>query len=231
MFEIAVCEAEDAVCNPLRQWIREECVSSRITFFTKAEELWETEKHFDILFLTMDGQKAESLRTAETVRRDYGTRVIFISENREDVFDVFDVEAFYYLPKPLEEIKTKEVLHRAVTKTRDRKDKEPLIVRVERSYYHIPKDKIWYIENLGRKVVLHLKNREISYYAKMNELEEVLGSHFFRCHRGYLVNFAAVKSYESGSILLKNGERILMAKQKYNEFASAYADFLRTCLK
>ena len=162
-------------------------------------------------------------------RKNYWKQKSFMSESKDDVFDVFDVEAFYYLLKPLEEEKTKEVLHRAITKTKDRKDKEPLIVRVERSYYHIPKDKIWYIENLGRKVVLHMKNREITYYAKMNELEEVLGSHFFRCHRGYFVNFAAVKSYESGSILLKNGESILMAKQKYNEFASAYADYLRAC--
>ncbi len=230
MFEIAVCEAQDAVRDRLQTWVKEECAScSRIAFFTKAEELLETEKHFDILFLAMDGQKEESLKIAEHMGKEWGTRVIFMSESKDDVFDVFDVEAFYYLLKPLEEEKTKEVLHRAITKTKDRKDKEPLIVRVERSYYHIPKDKIWYIENLGRKVVLHMKNREITYYAKMNELEEVLGSHFFRCHRGYFVNFAAVKSYESGSILLKNGESILMAKQKYNEFASAYADYLRAC--
>lgn len=226
MFEIAVCEAQDAVRDHLQTWMKEECASCRIAFFTKAEELLETEKHFDILFLAMDGQKEESLKIAERMGKEWGTRVIFMSESKDDVFDVFDVEAFYYLLKPLEEEKTKEVLHRAITKTKDRKDKEPLIVRVERSYYHIPKDKIWYIENLGRKVVLHMKNREITYYAKMNELEEVLGSHFFRCHRGY---FAAVKSYESGSILLKNGESILMAKQKYNEFASAYADYLRAC--
>ena len=230
MFEIAVCEAQDAVRDRLQTWVKEECAScSRIAFFTEAEELLETEKHFDILFLAMDGQKEESLKIAEHMGKEWGTRVIFMSESKDDVFDVFDVEAFYYLLKPLEEEKTKEVLHRAITKTKDRKDKEPLIVRVERSYYHIPKDKIWYIENLGRKVVLHMKNREITYYAKMNELEEVLGSHFFRSHRGYIVNFAAVKSYESGSILLKNGESILMAKQKYNEFASAYADYLRAC--
>ena len=220
MFEIAVCEAQDTVRDHLQTWMKEECASCRIAFFTKAEELLETEKHFDILFLAMDGQKEESLEIAEHMGKEWGTRVIFMSESKDDVFDVFDVEAFYYLLKPLEEEKTKEVLHRAITKTKDRKDKEPLIVRV---------DKIWYIENLGRKVVLHMKNREITYYAKMNELEEVLGSHFFRCHRGYFVNFAAVKSYGSGSILLKNGESILMAKQKYNEFASAYADYLRAC--
>ena len=62
--------------------------------------------------------------------------------------------------------------------------------------------------------------------ARMKEVEEILGNGFFRCHRGYLVNFAAVKSFEVGTILLKNGESILMAKQKFNDFASAYETYL-----
>ena len=41
-----------------------------------------------------------------------------------------------------------------------------------------------------------------------------------------MVNFAAVKSFEVGTILLKNGESILMAKQKFNDFASAYETYL-----
>lgn len=61
----------------------------------------------------------------------------------------------------------------------------------------------------------------------MGELEELLGKGFFRCHRGYLVNLQAVRSYDAGTIQLKNGETILMAKQKYNAFVSAYMEFLR----
>ena len=106
-------------------------------------------------------------------------------------------------------------------------EREPFLVRANGSYYQIEPEKILYVENVGRKVTLHLKNSELSYYARMKEVEEQLGGHFFRCHRGYLVNFKAVESYETGSILLKNGERILMAKQKYNAFADRYADYLR----
>ena len=72
----------------------------------------------------------------------------------------------------------------------------------------------------------HTNTGIIAYYARMKEVEEILGNGFFRCHRGYLVNFAAVKSFEVGTILLKNGESILMAKQKFNDFASAYETYL-----
>lgn len=227
MLQIAVCEDEASVCNALKQWLKQEILSCEITVFRKPEEIIEAGKHFDILFLEADGQEHDSFRVAWTVKKQSGTLVILIGSEKEHVFDAFDVEAFYYLLKPLEEEKVKQVFLRAVNKTREWKDKEPLIIRVERSYYHIRKEQILYIENVGRKVVLHMKHKEIAYYAKMNELEEVLGSRFFRCHRGYFVNFAAVKSYEAGSILLKNGETILMAKQKYNDFAVAYAEYLR----
>ena len=40
------------------------------------------------------------------------------------------------------------------------------------------------------------------------------------------MNFAAVKGFEAGTILLKNGETILMAKQKFNDFASAYETYM-----
>lgn len=227
MLQIAVCEDEASVCNALEQWIKQELLSCEMTVFRKPEEVLEAGKRFDILFLEADRQEHGSLHVAETVKRQSGTLVILIGSKKEHVFHAFDVEAFYYLLKPLEEEKVKQVFLRAVKKTREWKDKEPLMIRVERSYYHIRKEQILYIENVGRKVVLHMKHKEIAYYAKMNELEEVLGSRFFRCHRGYFVNFAAVKSYEAGSILLKNGETILMAKQKYNDFAAAYAEYLR----
>ena len=80
---------------------------------------------------------------------------------------------------------------------------------------------------MARKIVLHQKEGEISYYARMEELEQELGTQFFRCHRGYLVNLAAVKNFDAGTITLKNNEVILLSKQKYNDFAAAYLAFLK----
>ena len=45
-----------------------------------------------------------------------------------------------------------------------------------------------------------------SYYT-MAELEKLLGSTFFRCHRGYLVNLGKIRSYDRESIKLTNGSR------------------------
>ena len=107
------------------------------------------------------------------------------------------------------------------------REREAILVRTNGTSHRIERGKILYAENVGRKVSLHTEDGQITYYARMKEAEELLGDGFFRCHRGYLVNFKAVKSYETGSILLKNGEWILMAKQKYNDFVRAYTSYLQ----
>ena len=104
--------------------------------------------------------------------------------------------------------------------------KRPLLIKTDGTYCCVDQKTILYAESVGRKVVLHTNTGIIAYYARMKEVEEILGNGFFRCHRGYLVNFAAVKSFEVATILLKNGESILMAKQKFNDFASAYETYL-----
>lgn len=102
----------------------------------------------------------------------------------------------------------------------------PLLIKTDGKYRCVDQKTILYAESVGRKVVLHTNTGIIAYYARMKEVEEILGNGFFRCHRGYLVNFAAVKGFEAGTILLKNGENILMAKQKFNDFASAYETYM-----
>ena len=50
---------------------------------------------------------------------------------------------------------------------------------------------------------------------------------FFRSHRGFLVNLQEVARYDNSNIELKNGESVFLAKQKYNDFVTAYMKYLR----
>ncbi len=224
--QIAVCAREAEGLRQMERLIRQtqEC---RSFVFPDGNHLLSCREKFDILFWEIEKENRDEVRIIGRVRQETDALVIFVSSGPEYVFDAFDVQAFHYLLKPLDEARFTAVLRRAVHEKQTQREKEPLLVRAKGSFYRVEKKNIFYVENVARKVVLHTKNGELSYYARMKEVEEDLGSYFFRCHRGYLVNFGAVKSYEAGSILLKNGESILMAKQKYNDFAEAYAGYLR----
>lgn len=92
--------------------------------------------------------------------------------------------------------------------------------------YDLGAEEILYIESMRRKVEIHTAEEVFSVYATMKGMQELLGEVFFRCHRGYLVNLSKVKEYDMGSVHLVNGETIYLAREKYPEFARAYARYL-----
>lgn len=66
-----------------------------------------------------------------------------------------------------------------------------------------------------------------SWYGKLSNLQMELEDAFFRCHRAYLVHLKYVLRYTAIDIELENGLKILMAKQKYNEFLKAYLNYMK----
>lgn len=229
MLRIAVCDDEKSMGDYLKRLIERRLADEKdywVEVFSSGAELLRHGSDFDIFFLDIDLKDMSGIEMARSLRRESEAVIVFVTALKEYVFDAFDVQAFQYLLKPIDEDKFFRVLDGAIAECWPR-ETEPLVIRVRGIYRNIPRENILYAENEARKVVLHLKEEQISYYAKMSELEGVLGNRFFRCHRGYLVNFSAVKGYDTGSIQLKNGETILMAKQKYSAFVSAYMEFLR----
>lgn len=230
MLQIAVCDDDETMGEYLRQLIEKKLAADgnyKISVFSAGRELLKAGTQFDIFFLDIDLKDINGIDMARQLRRESEAVIVFVTALKEYIFDAFDVQAFQYLLKPIDEQKFFQVLDKAMIECRTLKQTEPLVIRVKGVYRNVPKESILYAENEARKIVLHLKDEQITYYAKMSELEGLLGRQFFRCHRGYLVNLNVVKSYDTGSIQLKNGETILMAKQKYGDFVTAYMEFLR----
>ena len=145
---------------------------------------------------------------------------------REYVFEAYDVEAFHYLTKPIDEEKLCEVLRRAAQKAKERSTEPVLLIKTNGKFLKIPKEDIYYVENDGRKVILHTASGTYSYYEKMETLQRELGDGFFRSHRGYLVNLKEVAGYDRTSITLKCKDTVFLAKLKYNDFVAAYMEYL-----
>ncbi|MBO5057858.1 MAG: response regulator transcription factor [Lachnospiraceae bacterium] len=230
MLQIAVCDDDEVMGEYLKQLIErrlEDSGNYKISVFSSGRQLLKEGTHFDIFFLDIDLKDINGIDMARQLRQETEAVIVFVTALKEYIFDAFDVQAFQYLLKPVDEGKFFQVLDKALLECRTLKQSEPLVIRVKGVYRNVPKDSILYAENDARKIVLHLKEEQITYYAKMSELEVLLGKRFFRCHRGYLVNLSEVKSYDTGNIQLKNGEIILMAKQKYSDFVTAYMEYLR----
>ena len=228
---IAICDDEKNIRELIKGKIEKQYPEAHIIFYNSGEELLLSDNPIDILFLDIQMQGKNGMETARELRKkDKKIIIIFVTAVEEYVFQAFDVGAFHYIVKPIDDTKFKEVLHRAIEEwnakqpTNQEPEEKYLMINNGGVHIKVTIDDIVYAEVFNRKVVIHKLNETIEYYGKMSDLENVAGNSFFRPHRAYLINFKYVEKYDATTIYLEKGTA-LMAKQKYPEFVKKYMKY------
>lgn len=219
--DIAVVDDEKAIREHICTLIEEQKPESRIEAYSTGEELLESGKRFDIVFLDIQMEGMNGIEAARSLRERQGdTVLIFITGIKDYVFDALDLYAFQYLLKPIDKSKFAEVLERAVREAGRKKERRVLFIKSRN--LTLDQSEILYIESRAKKVEIHTVRQTIEIYAAMDELEGQLGEEFYRCHRAYIVNMDCIMEYDSESITLTNSDRVYLTKKKYGEFVKAY---------
>lgn len=232
MLSIAVCDDEVIECCNMARKIKEILEEMKIPCivrqFCNGREFLQALESFDIVFLDIIMQDLDGMKTAQMFRRKASDKIlVFVSSSREYVFEAYDVEAFQYLLKPVDDKKLKGVLQKAVRKT-EKHSQEFIIVSRERQKKKLFLDDIYYFEIKGRVVDVHGPEGIFTYYEKIGELEnKLLGKGFFRCHKSYLINLKYVDGYNRQELVLENGEKIVIAKRRYDKFVQEVLKVMR----
>ena len=228
---IAICDDEKNIRELIANKVAKQYPDANIIFYNSGEELLLSDNPIDILFLDIQMQGKNGMETARELRKkDKKIIIIFVTAVEEYVFQAFDVGAFHYIVKPINDTKFKEVLHRAIEEwnakqpTNQEPEEKYLMINNGGVHIKVTIDDIVYAEVFNRKVVIHKLNETIEYYGKMSDLEALAGESFFRPHRAYLINFKYVEKYDATTIYLEKGTA-LMAKQKYPEFVKTYMKY------
>ena len=229
--KVAICDDEVRGRERIRTLLEKEFSQAQTQEFDSGTKLIESvEEGYrpDIVMLDIAMEGMDGMETARHLRELTDALLIFVTGVKEQVFQAFDVGAFHYLMKPIDQDKMTDVLKRAMQEV-EKKNMSPryLLVKAEGSHHKIPVEDILYVENSGRKVILHMKTGCLEYYERMNHLAEILGEGFYRCHRGYLVALSAISGYDHESITVGQGDKVYLAKQKYGEFVKLYCRYLK----
>ena len=232
MLSVAVCDDEVIECcnmaRKIKDILEEMKIPCIIRQFQSGRELLQAMESFDIVFLDIMMQDTDGMKTAKMFRERENEKIlIFVSSSREYVFEAYDVEAFQYLLKPVDDRKLKRVLQKAVLKTESR-SQEYIIVSRERQRKKLFLDDIYYFEIRGRVVDAHGAEGIFTYYEQIGELESKLRDKgFFRCHKSYLINLKYVDGYNRQEAILENGEAIVIAKRRYDKFCQEVFKVMR----
>ncbi len=227
---VAVCDDEKNIREHIKHLIAGQCADCRVDVYPTGDSLLKAQTEYDIYFLDIQMPGTGGMETAGEIRarhKNSGSAgiVIFITAFSEYMADAFDVQAFHYLVKPLDEGKFAAVFARAMGELT--KKLEYILIKNGAAHQKIYTKDIFYIESRNNKVVVTGTDGINEYYATLRALEGALGAAFFRCHRCYLVNMAHIKRYNACTIRLANGDDILLARKKYPFFTKAYMAFLR----
>lgn len=233
--KIAVCDDEKNIRAYLVSLIKKQGAECSIVEYASADEYLSDGKEHNLLFLDieMDGSGtgldgmglARHIRGMDTCRQPI---IIFVTGYEKYVYDAFDVGAFQYLIKPVDEQKFAEVFGRAVRQVLSEAEqrKKKLVIQYAGEGRAIPLNDIYYMESQNHNIVLYLKSGKLEYYGKIGDLEEELAGQFYRIHRGYLINLFHVEGYDKTEVRMANGDKLLLSRYKYDGFVQTYMDYI-----
>ncbi len=233
MLKIAICDDSEYMRNEteklLLKYSMQKDVDFKITQFERGEDLLDNLGEYNIVFLDYEFEdKGDNgmviAREIRKINRDI--TIVFLSSYTNIVFETFEVGAFRFLVKPIDEAKLFKTMDDFMD---DLCNDKVLSVKADGTNYFIRESQISYVEGAGKNCIIHYidKPEELKCGETLAAIEERLSKEcFFRCHKSFLINMNYVDSFSHTDLVLTNGANIMISRNKYKPFTVAYADYI-----
>ncbi len=232
MIYIAICDDEKHMSAHIRSCVsdffRKKNRETSLRMFSSGEELLSYNGQIDILFLDIQMKGMDGMETARKLRADqFRGFLVFITVLKEMVFQSFEVQAYDYLAKPVDEKQFEKTMERLYASMQNARE-DSLLVQKGYEGRIIPKDEIVFCEVIDRKIYLNLASGDVvDYYERIENLEAKLDKHFYRCHRSYLINLKHLKGYKNGTACMDNGKKIPVSRLRSKEFSGVVLQYMK----
>lgn len=232
MIRVAVCDDEKYMSDHVRTmasaFFRRKNMETTILQFSCGEDLLQYDKPIDILFLDIQMKGIGGMETARRLRgQNFRGFLIFITVLKEMVFQSFEVQAYDYLVKPVEEKQFDKTMERLVASMKNAGEANLLVQKGYESRI-ISLEDIVFCEIIDRKIYLHLSSSEVvDYYDRIENLESRLDDSFFRCHRSYLIHLKYLKSYKNNTAYMEGGQEIPVSRLRGREFSAVILRYMK----
>ena len=233
MIRIAICDDEKHMADHIKEMVSDFFHKKNreisIRTFLSGEDLLSHDGQIDILFLDIQMKGMDGMETARKLRASkFQEFLIFITVLKEMVFSSFEVQAYDYLLKPVEEKQFEKTMERLLGSMLNAGEVSLLVQKGYESRI-IALEDIVFCEIIDRKVYLHLTSGEVvDFYDRIERLEARLDDRFFRCHRSFLIHLKYLKSYKNNTAYLEDGSKIPVSRLRSKEFSGVILQYMRS---
>ena len=241
MIHVAICDDETKIGADL------ECalidifgklsIKHEIVVFFSGEELCraiESGLYYDLIFLDIEFAQneingVEVGRFIRDIRNNYMVSIVYISRIKSYAYELFDIQPFNFLIKPLKYEKIDEVIRKYIKISGIWS--ENFIYKIGHDTFKIKIKDIVYLESYDKKMILHLANgRKEEFYGSIKEVyqEKLKEFDFLFIHTSYIVNYDYVTALKFNQVLLVDSVTPLpISKHRKNEVRERYYEIMK----
>ena len=226
---IAICDDDvlflDKTIECLNKW-KNKPVDLVIQDFNDGDSLLNAHKKdpFDLIFIDIVMPMLNGIDTCKEIRMfDKNVKLVFLTTSKEFAIESYQVKAFNYLLKPIDEHLLYCVLDEFLEDYLV--NSKTITVKALYSTFKIKLMDIEYIESDNKHVLVHcIDNRLIRSTTPLYSIEKDILKEdcFFKSHRSYIINLYYVDSFTNKDVTMQNGTIIPISRSLKKEFEETY---------
>lgn len=237
MISIGYCEDEQVQAQVIKEkimrWAKEQHEAVQVKLYESAEAyLFDEEQQnlgFHLILLDISMKKMNGMELAKKIRtKDKRAVIVFVTSDPSYVFEGYEVEAYRYLMKPIQDEKLWEILD-YVRNSLTGKCEKIIIVKVDNEQVRLDLDEILYVEVQGHYIQIHLcHEKTLCIKSSLIEILELINKEKTYCvptHRSYAVSLAKIAKIGRKECVLLDGSVIPISRGAYHALNEAFIHY------
>ncbi|WP_148409318.1 LytR/AlgR family response regulator transcription factor [Murimonas intestini] len=238
MYRIAICDDDEAFLHHLGRATEEILTASGlvrgsdfgIDLFSQAAQVQsrvlEDKDSYSLLLLDIEISRENGMELARTLReQQVKCSIIFITSHRDYIFDCFDTRPLWYLLKPVDLEKYKEIL---LSDYRRNYAGARLALKVGGRQLAILYQDIYALESTQHHARIWLADSYQDWNGALSALKPQLPPvSFCQSHNSYLVNLSHVNEIQRTDVLMDNGKKFPISRRYHDQVMERYFAYLK----
>lgn len=238
MLRIAVCDDEENQLSQITLLLhaylqsRPNLKGQVDAFLSGSALLARTESpgSFDLYVLDILMPGLSGIDTARRLRAlGDGGDIVYLTSSNDFAADSYDVQAFFYLLKPVEEAKLFQVLDKVVEKQNQQRSRAVLVATAD-GPRRILLEHIRYVERVGRCMRYYCTDGIVDSQTIRVSFREAAGPllsdrRFCPCGASFVLNFQHVTGVSGQLAMLDDGQTVVLPRASATAFKKAWGSY------